>query len=79
MQFVSGMHAVLHGFRNPDKDRVRFNTWLYSIGGDILGLENAHILKYRRVCHKHFQEKYLCRNNRLSNIAVPTLFLPGSK
>lgn len=71
------MHAVLHGFANPENDRLRFNTWLYSIGRDILGLEHAHIFKYRRVCHIHFEDKYLCRNNSISNIAVSTLHLPG--
>lgn len=71
------MHIVLHGFPNPEKDKLRFNTWLHSIGGDILKLENAHIFKYRRVCHIHFEDKYLCRNDRISNIAVPTLHLPG--
>ncbi|KAF9419672.1 hypothetical protein HW555_003950 [Spodoptera exigua] len=42
-----GMHRVLHGFPNSQRDRERFNTWLYAIGGDILGLENERIFKYR--------------------------------
>ncbi|PZC70453.1 hypothetical protein B5X24_HaOG216178 [Helicoverpa armigera] len=71
------MHRVLHGFPNPEKDKERFNNWLYAIGGDILGLENERIFKYRRVCHKHFEDKYLCRNNKISNIALPTLNMPA--
>lgn len=71
------MHRVLHGFPNPERDRQRFNAWLYAIGGDILGLENEHIFKYRRVCRSHFEDKYLCRNNKISNIAVPTMNMPG--
>lgn len=73
------MHQVLHGFPNPDKEseRSRFNTWLYAIGGDLLALDNERIYKYRRVCRSHFEEKYLCRNDKISNIAVPTLKMPG--
>lgn len=73
------MHKVLHAFPNPEneRERVRFNTWLYAIGGDILGLKNSQIYKYRRVCHSHFEEKYLCRNNRISKAAIPTLNLAG--
>uniref|UniRef100_A0A2A4JY71 THAP-type domain-containing protein n=2 Tax=Heliothis virescens TaxID=7102 RepID=A0A2A4JY71_HELVI len=69
------MHAVLHKFPNPEKDRERFNSWLYAIGGDILGLPNEHIYKFRRVCNLHFEDRYMCRNNRISNIAVPRLHL----
>lgn len=72
-----GTKLVLHKFPHPEKERDRFNTWLYAIGGDILGLENERIHKYRRVCRSHFMDKYLCRNDKLSNIAVPTLNMPG--
>ncbi|CAH2989328.1 unnamed protein product [Chilo suppressalis] len=72
-----GSHKVLHGFPNPKDDKHRFNMWLYAIGSSILGLENERIHKYRRVCRSHFAEKYLCRNNRLSKTAVPTLNMPG--
>ncbi|KAJ8711918.1 hypothetical protein PYW08_008872 [Mythimna loreyi] len=65
-----------HKFPNPVKDRQLFNTWVYSIGGDILQLENNHIFKYRRVCHVHFEPKYWCRNNRLAKGAVPTKNMP---
>ncbi|XP_069356167.1 zinc finger protein 684-like isoform X3 [Maniola hyperantus] len=71
------MQQVLHQFPNSTKERKRFNDWLYAVGGDIIGLENEHIYKYRRVCRRHFEEKYLCRNNKISNIAVPTLNMPG--
>ncbi|XP_026733348.1 uncharacterized protein LOC113497804 isoform X2 [Trichoplusia ni] len=72
-----GMRPVLHRFPNPESDRESFNTWLYAIGSDILGLENKHIFKYRRVCRSHFEDKYLCRNNKISIIAVPTLNMPA--
>lgn len=71
------MRQVLHRFPNPESDRERFNTWLYAIGSEIMGLENDHIFKYRRVCRTHFEDKYLCRNNKISIIAVPTLNMPG--
>ncbi|VVC94788.1 unnamed protein product [Leptidea sinapis] len=67
----------LHTFPNPDKAKELFNTWVYSVGGDILKLENNHISKYRRVCHAHFENKYHCWNNRISNNAVPTINMPG--
>ncbi|KAH9632253.1 hypothetical protein HF086_002888 [Spodoptera exigua] len=67
----------VHKFPNPVKDRQLFNTWVYSIGGDILQLENNHIFKYRRVCHVHFEPKYWCRNNRLAKGAVSTKNMPG--
>ncbi|CAH2076153.1 unnamed protein product, partial [Iphiclides podalirius] len=73
----SGSSETLHKFPNPKKNNALFNSWVYSVGGNILGLENDHIFKYRRVCHKHFEDKYLCRNNRISIIAIPTLHMPG--
>ncbi|XP_045510054.1 uncharacterized protein LOC123705355 [Colias croceus] len=69
--------ANLHKFPNPNKDRQLFNTWVFSIGGDILQLENKHIFKYRRICHVHFEPKHWCRNNRLAKGAVPTKNMPG--
>lgn len=74
---VSESHKVLHGFPNPTCDPQRFRSWVYAIGGDILGLDNLYIHKYRKVCHHHFEDQYLCRYNRISNIALPTLNLPG--
>ncbi|RVE51568.1 hypothetical protein evm_003700 [Chilo suppressalis] len=67
----------LHVFPNPEKDWDRFNTWILSIGGDIVNLSNDFIYKYRRVCHAHFEDKYHCHSNRLSNAAVPSLNVPG--
>lgn len=74
---ISETGANLHKFPNPDKDKQLFNTWIYYVGGDILQLENHHIFKYRRICHVHFEQKYWCRNNRLTKEAVPTQSLPG--
>ncbi|CAK1598104.1 unnamed protein product [Parnassius mnemosyne] len=71
------MQKPLHLFPNPVKDRLRFNIWVHSIGGDIIGLESDDIYKHRRVCHAHFEEKFCCRYGRLNNIATPTLNLPG--
>ncbi|CAH0721465.1 unnamed protein product, partial [Brenthis ino] len=57
---------VLHVFPNPEKDIQRFNMWFNAIGGDLVGMENKSIFKYRRVCRTHFELKYLCRYNRIS-------------
>ncbi|CAG5000534.1 unnamed protein product [Parnassius apollo] len=70
-------HSVLHGFPNPENNPELFRSWIYAVGGDILGLDNQYIYKLRRVCHAHFEQKYCCRYNRISNIAVPTINLPG--
>ncbi|XP_047039802.1 uncharacterized protein LOC124644475 isoform X2 [Helicoverpa zea] len=66
----------LHWFPNPEKDIARFRIWVHTIGGEILSLSNENIYKLRRVCHAHFEEKYCCLNNRISNIAIPTLLIP---
>ncbi|XP_041982307.1 uncharacterized protein LOC121735531 isoform X2 [Aricia agestis] len=71
-----GSHRVLHLFPNPEKERERFNAWLMVIGGDVLDLENDYIYRRRRVCHAHFEEKYCCHFDRISNIAVPTQRMP---
>lgn len=42
---VSESHETLHKFPNPEKERQRFNLWVTSIGGDILGLENDHYIQ----------------------------------
>ncbi|CAH0731000.1 unnamed protein product, partial [Brenthis ino] len=68
---------VLHGFPNPEKDIQRFNMWFNAIGGDLVGMDNKSIFKYRRVCHTHFELKYKCRYDRISKNAVPTLNMPG--
>ncbi|KOB72446.1 Uncharacterized protein OBRU01_12245 [Operophtera brumata] len=52
---------------------------MYNIGGEILQLSNEFIYKNRRVCRKHFEVKYCCRFNRISNIAVPTVNIPANK
>ncbi|CAB3254707.1 unnamed protein product [Arctia plantaginis] len=72
-----GRSKVLHLYPNPENEVERFRRWVSIIGGDILGLSNEDIFKHRRVCHSHFEEKYCCRNNRISSIAVPTLLIPG--
>lgn len=34
---------TLHLFPDPTKDKERFNNWIYSIGGDIIGLDDQDI------------------------------------
>ena len=75
--FFAGSYKTLHVFPKPEKDIDRFRTWVHAIGGELLSMSNADISKLRRVCNAHFEEKYHCRYNRLSNIAVPTLLIPG--
>ncbi|XP_045489728.1 uncharacterized protein LOC110995016 isoform X1 [Pieris rapae] len=72
--FESGAsHKVLHIFPNPNKDPDRFEAWRKAVGGKILELSFEHIYKYRRVCRAHFEDKFHCRYERLSNISIPTV------
>ncbi|XP_063389889.1 uncharacterized protein LOC134675549 isoform X2 [Cydia fagiglandana] len=68
-------NVILHKFPCPINEADRFRTWIYSVGGDVLSLDNQFIHKYRKVCHIHFKEKYINRSGRLSDIAIPTLHL----
>ncbi|XP_063383535.1 uncharacterized protein LOC134669846 [Cydia fagiglandana] len=70
-------NVILHKFPCPINEADRFRTWIYSVGGDVLSLDNQFIHKYRKVCHIHFEEKFITRSGRLSAIAVPTLHLKG--
>ncbi|XP_028158254.1 uncharacterized protein LOC114351220 isoform X2 [Ostrinia furnacalis] len=33
--------------------------------------------RFNHVCHSHFEQKFCCRFNRLSKLAMPTLNMPG--
>ncbi|XP_063373450.1 uncharacterized protein LOC134661343 [Cydia amplana] len=70
-------NVILHKFPCPINEADRFRTWIYSVSGDVLSLDNQFIHKYRKVCHIHFEEKFINRSGRLSAIAVPTLHLKG--
>lgn len=59
------------------KDPERFRTWVYAVGGSILGEDNDTILKLRRICHDHFEPRYHTRSKRISANAIPTINLPG--
>ncbi|VVD01468.1 unnamed protein product [Leptidea sinapis] len=69
--------SVLHKFPNPQNDCNRFRTWTFSIGGNILALDDVYVYNYRRVCHLHFEERYWTRSKMLSKNAVPPLYLKG--
>ncbi|KAL4713237.1 hypothetical protein ACJJTC_013167 [Scirpophaga incertulas] len=70
-------HPVLHLFPNPDRYPDRFRSWVLAVGGDIIGLTNMYIYANRRVCHRHFEAKDCCRFNKLSQLAIPKMHLPG--
>lgn len=75
IQKISG--PPLHRFPNPDKDLERFRSWVMNIGGDIVELDENFVFKNRRVCHKHFPEKWHYTKNRLCPLAIPMLHLTG--
>ncbi|XP_022831310.1 uncharacterized protein LOC111359841 isoform X4 [Spodoptera litura] len=68
--------TVLHSFPNPDKDMARYNEWTRAIGTSVSSLDPQYVFRNRRVCHAHFETKYLTWSRRLSPDAVPTLFTP---
>lgn len=68
---------MLHLFPNPNKDPDRVEAWRKAVGGKILELSFEHIYKYRRVCRAHFEDKFHCRYERLSNISIPTVNMAG--
>ncbi|XP_022831303.1 uncharacterized protein LOC111359841 isoform X3 [Spodoptera litura] len=70
--------TVLHSFPNPDKDMARYNEWTRAIGTSVSSLDPQYVFRNRRVCHAHFETKYLTWSRRLSPDAVPTLFTPGA-
>ncbi|XP_048483429.1 uncharacterized protein LOC125489900 [Plutella xylostella] len=74
VRFTDGV--PLHRFPNPKKEIERFRVWILRVGGDIIGLTNEVIVKNRRVCHRHFEERFFYPKNRLSKLAIPTLDLP---
>nr|XP_049695764.1 uncharacterized protein LOC110383286 isoform X2 [Helicoverpa armigera] len=71
-------HTVLHSFPNPDQDMDQYLAWTRSVGIDKLALDPHYVYKNRRVCHDHFELKFLTCTRRLCPGAVPTLFLSGA-
>ncbi|GBP65640.1 hypothetical protein EVAR_53449_1 [Eumeta japonica] len=63
----------LHVFPNPERFPEKFTNWVQAIGGELLSLPSSYVYKNRRVCHRHFEKKFLARFNRLVWNAVPTL------
>ncbi|CAH2093899.1 unnamed protein product [Euphydryas editha] len=68
--------TVLHSFPNPDKDMDRYIAWTRAVGLDT-SLDPHYVYQNRRVCHAHFELKFLTWTRRLSHGAIPTLLLPG--
>ncbi|CAH0405002.1 unnamed protein product [Chilo suppressalis] len=67
---------TVHSFPNPAKFPEQFRSWV-EIGGERLrNLSTEQIYPRMKVCDKHFIEGHRNRNNRLSALAVPTLYLP---
>ncbi|RVE41218.1 hypothetical protein evm_014131, partial [Chilo suppressalis] len=70
--------GVLHRFPKPDNYPERFKTWAAIVGKEIGMLSVNEVYELKRICDIHFLPEHKTRYNRLSNIAVPLLHLPGS-
>ncbi|XP_063833971.1 uncharacterized protein LOC135083167 [Ostrinia nubilalis] len=74
---TKGDGVPLHRFPDPEKNAEKFNTWIANIGGDLATLDATTIYNNRRVCRNHFEDVYKYPKNRLSQLAMPVLHLPG--
>lgn len=69
----------LHPFPNEKLNPARFKTWLEACGDPLLyKLDARKLHTHYFVCHRHFEEKFISKTNRLIKIAIPTLHLPIS-
>ncbi|KAG5887516.1 hypothetical protein JTB14_036239 [Gonioctena quinquepunctata] len=72
-------YQTRHRFPNPGKYHERFRKWVHSINNmEINEMDPALVYSSKRVCHKHFEAKYIStRSNRLHMNAIPTLYSQG--
>jgi hypothetical protein len=68
-----------HRFPNPIKYPGRFMEWIKKTGNKVLStLEPMKVYNSYTVCGLHFTSKDFGTNNRLLNVAVPSIQLPSS-
>lgn len=73
---VTCKEFVEPGHKFPTGDIQKIKEWIALSGNKELLNVSPSTIKYRVICHKHFDKKYLL-NKKLTKTAVPTLFLPG--
>nr|XP_049695772.1 uncharacterized protein LOC110383286 isoform X8 [Helicoverpa armigera] len=71
--------GVLHKFPNPSIERERFKSWVKSVGDTVEKFDEIFIYNNRRVCRRHFAPVFHYPKNRLSKLAIPTLFIEDNK
>ncbi|XP_047027534.1 uncharacterized protein LOC124641571 isoform X2 [Helicoverpa zea] len=69
--------GVLHKFPNPNIERERFKRWVQAVGDTVKEFDEIFIYNNRRVCRRHFAPVFHYPKNRLSKLAIPTLFIEG--
>ncbi|XP_063892965.1 uncharacterized protein LOC135119291 isoform X2 [Helicoverpa armigera] len=67
-----------HQFPHPEKNPELFKAWVNIVGGKLETADDIKFYRKRVICDIHFADKFKNRNNRLNNIAVPTLHLQGA-
>ncbi|RVE41281.1 hypothetical protein evm_014072 [Chilo suppressalis] len=70
--------TTVHTFPNPNKFLERFKEWVQIIGGKLETPSDYEFYKKKRICDVHFIEQHKTSCHRLSALAVPSLYLPGS-
>ncbi|PZC70657.1 hypothetical protein B5X24_HaOG215315 [Helicoverpa armigera] len=70
--------GVLHKFPNPSIESERFKKWVQSVGDTVKKFDDIFIYNNRRVCRRHFAPVFHYPKNRLSKLAIPTLFIEGN-
>ncbi|RVE47945.1 hypothetical protein evm_007459 [Chilo suppressalis] len=73
-----GTGTTVHTFPNPNKFPERFKEWVQIIGGKLETPSDYEFYKKKRICDVHFIEQHKTSCHRLSALAVPSLYLPGS-
>lgn len=71
--------STRHRFPKPKTNMELYNTWLAIIGNPVLfTLEPQVVYNNRRVCHRHFEEKYVnVGSTRIHKTAKPALYING--
>lgn len=70
----SGEGIQMHTFPNPEKDYRRFTKWVEAIRGEVLKMDSMSVYKRRRVCRRHFSERFHYES-KIVKYSVPELHL----
>ncbi|KAL4707725.1 hypothetical protein ACJJTC_014906 [Scirpophaga incertulas] len=73
-----GTGTAVHVFPNPAIFPDRFKEWVHIIGGKLETPSDYEFYMKKRICDIHFKDEHKTSCHRLSALAVPSFYLPGS-